>query len=483
MAISLPTFADTTSPSLRFYAVNAGYKDDSSSQNYDYIELERLSDSNLSLASYRIVYTNSSGNYGGEITFSDNLLLSAERLILGATVNPQFNTADGSYYIYNFGSSGLASTAGMLELYQGEAKIDEICWGKITCAANYPKFATKFEDNYSLVRCSDNCEEDVIYSSEKYYPEPNFEALSELTTTDNSAPEPSCEGIIITEIFSYYIDSVSEQFIELYNPTPNEIPLETCSIHYKNTTFKLKGLLASGVYYLLQDSELALTKNPTSFNLVSVEDSAGNVIDSVSYPHGQKKGASFALFEISSDSPFWRQSYFPTPNAANIYQEFQSCPSGKVINPTTGNCIKEANEAATTSCPAGKYLNPLTNRCKKIANATSLTPCKEGYERNPDTNRCRKIVTATTAELTPCKDGYERNPETNRCRKIRENTGESADYAPTPANESNYYNPKVFIATTAICVALVGGLIYVVYQYRQEIRKVFRNIIARFRKV
>jgi len=112
---------------MRFYAVNAGYKDDNSTQNYDFIELERLSESELSLAPYRIVYVNSAGNTAGEINFADNLVFATSRLVLGASISPQFTTAEGSFYLYNFGSSGIASTTGKLELYQGEDKIDEIC--------------------------------------------------------------------------------------------------------------------------------------------------------------------------------------------------------------------------------------------------------------------------------------------------------------------------------------------------------------------
>ncbi len=171
--LSAIVFADTESPPLlRFYAINAGYKDDSSNQNYDYIELERLTDSNLSLESYRIIYTNSSGNLAGEISFPKNTILLAERFVLGASVNPLFSN-DDSLLSYDFGNSGLAATAGKLELYQGEHKIDEICWGKLECSAHYSKFDTKYEDNYTLVRCTSDCTEGQDYSLQKYYPEPD----------------------------------------------------------------------------------------------------------------------------------------------------------------------------------------------------------------------------------------------------------------------------------------------------------------------
>lgn len=479
-----PAFAEQgdSPPLLQFYAINAGYKDDNSSQNFDFIELRRLIDSDLDLSPYRIVYTNSSNKLAGEITFADNLLLSAEQLVLGASASPQYSVADGSYYVYNYGSSGMASTAGKLELFQGETLIDQICWGKIECSANFTKFATKQEDNYSLVRCDVDCFEGKSYAAQKYYPELRLDSITEIVS-EPAIPEPSCDGVVISEIFSYYAEDVAEQFVELYNPTAEPIILDSCIVRYKTTTYPLGGEISPGAYYSFQNPNLSLTKNPTTQNEISIEDLNGRKITSASYPHGQKKGTSYALFDIGTDNPFWRQTFFSTPGEANIYQEFQSCPVGKVINTATGNCINEQQTTVTT-CPTGKYLNPLTGRCKNIETTSSLTPCKDGYERNPETNRCRKIATTASTELSPCKDGYERNPETNRCRKVRENTGDEAAYAPTPTEQGEtYYNPKIFIAVTAIVVAVLAGFAYVLYQYRLEIRKAFKAVSSRFHKV
>lgn len=462
--------------------MNAGYKNDESSQNYDFIELERTVDADLDLSSFRIVYINSSGNLAGEISFSEHLLLSTDYLILGAAISPQYSSAEGSYYLYNFGSAGLASTAGKLELYQDKHKIDEICWGKLECADNYAKFATKEDDNFSLVRCVKDCSE-RRFISEKHYPVLNLNSITEVALESSEEPTISCDGIIITEIYSNYINSVSEQFIELYNPSLAPIVLNSCFLRYKTTDYPLDGELKAGEYYIFQNPDLSLTKDPSSSNLVSIIDQEKQAITQINYPHGQKKGTSYALFDLGKDTHIWRQTYHITPSAANIYQEFKTCESGKVINPATGNCINQTTTTKTsTVCPAGKYLNPQTNRCKSISTVSSLTPCKEGYERNPETNRCRKKT--TTTEPVPCKEGYERNPETNRCRKIRENVGETAEYAPIPTEETKqYHNPKIFIATAAIATAILAGAIYIICQYRQNIRKALKAFGNRFRKV
>ena len=490
LAIAVPAvFAEDPSPEplLRLYAINAGYKDDESSQNYDFIELERLTESELSLASYRIIYTNSAGNQSGELTFSDQLVLVSDRFLLGSNNSPQYTGIEGDYFLYDFGSAGLASTAGKLELYQGEQKIDEVCWGKLECTDNYAKFATKADDNYSLVRCAVSCSDGRLYGPAKYYPDINPESIIEILPEQPDLPDAinACSGVVFSELYSNYQNDVLEQFVELFNPTPDPIILSDCYISYKNTVFPLSGELAPGAYYLFTDENLKLTKDPTSSNIVSLVNGNNDIEAQLEYPHGQKKGTSYAVFDITSEtSSFWRQTYQPTPGEPNIYQEFQSCEQGKVINPATGNCIKEnESESQPVTCPAGKYLNPLTNRCKTIEAATALTPCKEGYERNPETNRCRKISTSTATDPVPCKEGYERNPETNRCRKIRENTGETTAYAPKTDGEQSYQNSKIFIAIAAVITAILLGAAYIIYQYRREICKIFQNLRSKKRKV
>ena len=133
-------------------------------------------------------------------------------------------------------------------------------------------------------------------------------------------------------------------------------------------------------------------------------------------------------------------------------------------------------EAALKVCPEGKYLNILTGRCKNLPTATTVAACKDGYYRNPLTGRCKKIVTAT--EKT-CAEGYERNPETNRCRKIRANN--LSDFPVEEIKEESYDNPKIFIAIWALVALGILILIYVFFQFRQEIARFFAHRIFRHR--
>ena len=270
---------------MHFSAVNAGYKTDESSQNYDFIELYRPYDGEPHpLADYRIAHTNSSGNLAGEFTFGEYDYLAADYLVLGYKSSPQYQDADPKY-LYTFSSSGLASTAGKLELYYRDELIDEVCWGKLTCAQQFPKFATSEVNNRSII---------LLPDAELHYAEIDSTAIIEILP--ELPPLPSCPGLIITEIYSYYQEDSSEQFIELFNPTAADLPLDNCQLIYKKKTFPLSGTLSPGQYFAFQDDDLLLTKSPTKDIIISVIDANGDTIATATYGKKQKRGTSFAYF-------------------------------------------------------------------------------------------------------------------------------------------------------------------------------------------
>ena len=143
----------------------------------------------------------------------------------------------------------------------------------------------------------------------------------------------------------------------------------------------------------------------------------------------------------------WKVTYAPTPGAANNYQEFRTCEAGKVINEVTGNCVK------------------VTSIAEKF--------CKEGYFLNILTGRCNKMK---TVEEKTCKEGYELNPETNRCRKIKENTG--ANYSLEP---ETYEEKSSFVALYAVLGVVGVGILFLIWEFRQEIVKLWRKVFRRAR--
>jgi hypothetical protein len=139
---------------------------------------------------------------------------------------------------------------------------------------------------------------------------------------------------------------------------------------------------------------------------------------------------------------------------------------------------EKESETEEKPCASNQFRNPETGRCKLLSTTTSTqTPCKEGQERNPETNRCRNIVVASTP--TPCKEGQERNVETNRCRTITKmsdaNFGVQGIQAKADSGLAWYY-----WAGIAGAILLVLG--YALWEWREELKRVWQRLQARFAK-
>lgn len=430
-------------------ALNPGYTIDGDSNAGEFIELVNLTGAPLSLAGFSLTYTNSSGNTTPLIEFPEGSVLAGENLLMRYYNSPEANLSDLTYI------TQLALDTGPLELrYNGEL-VDTVCWtGKSPCR---PKFSSKSPT--SLVR---DLETDEFSHILNYQPafEPGRATLilPEPAVDEEIDPVPNsqsrCRVLEFTEIYTSFETSQSEQFIELYNPSGGAVPLDGCALRYKNKTYGLSGSIAAESYFAFYPGDrFFLTKNPTKSNQIDLINADGQVIDELIYPHGQKKSASYAKFYDANSVEDWHITYLRTPAAANQYQEFRTCPAGKVINPLTGNCINSASipNSSTGACPTGKYRNPLTGRCKSVAKSSSdLKPCAEGYERNPETNRCRKIAST--------------------------NTG--ADYALVP--DTGDIGTTTFVAFGIVTAIVLVGVVYIVLQYRREIMRMLRKIRQRF---
>jgi hypothetical protein len=254
-----------------------------------------------------------------------------------------------------------------------------------------------------------------------------------------------------SEVLSYYAETQGEQFVELHNNNAEQVLLDGCSLKYKNKLYPLTGVLRADEYVARWVNDFALTKNPTNVGVVELVDTDGTIVDKLEYPNGQRKGTAYALIGYdAAGKELWHTTYAVTAGAPNIYQEYKTCEEGKVINEETGNCVK-VTAVEEKTCGEGQYLNPLTGRCKAIETSTSST--------------------------TVCKEGYYLNEETGRCKKIVENTGTS--YA---LQNETYEENSSFIAIAAVGIVVVVGLIYVIFEFRKEIRKFFDKVFRRVRK-
>lgn len=445
------------SSDLIINAINPGYTDKDGTRDVgELIELRRTTPHTLSLAGYSVRYTNSSGNTTTLIDFSEGTELAGETLLMRLARTSSDEDTDLTY------STTLSMSNGAIELYYNDTVMDSVCWSDKKSSPCLEAFTSNnpttlvrlensniFEHLLVYVPSYDPSQPNLIFPPEPSVPEnPNEPA-------DDSTSQTTCYGLEITEIFTYYANDKSEQFLELHNPTNETISLDSCSLRYKKKTYALSGAILSDSYFIFspQTAEVpfTFTKNPTSTNTIELIDSNGRVIDLITYPHGQKKNASFAKFYDTKGEENWQTTYAITPATQNVYQEYQTCETGKTINPATGNCVKVTSTAsAQTDCPAGKYRNPLTGRCKNIdSSSTELKPCAEGYERNPETNRCRKITS----------------------------TNDGAGYALVP---NTYSDKKSFVAFGIVLILITCGVIYIIFQYRHELMRLARKIRQRF---
>lgn len=434
-------------PKFYIKAVNPGYTVDSVQNVGEMIEIGRNSDEMESLAGLTIGYTNSSGN---EAILAD---LSKYIWMAGETIQLHLASSPGSELAQVVYSKTLAFKAGPLKLFYDGEMIDSVCWtGKNGC---YNAFSSSKPT--TLVRNIETGDFEHVS---------NYESVSNgvLKENDSSGDDDSgsdgpgsgdsgdvvaskCRGMVFSEILSYYENSQSEQFVELYNGSTESVFLDGCSLRYKNKSYPLSGMVKPEGYFVRLASDFKLTKNPSTSNVLELIDANGEVLDRLEYFNGQRKGTSYAFVGYDgSGLEIWKTTYAPTPGEANNYQEFRTCEEGKVLNEATGNCVKMTT-LAEKICGPGQHLNILTGRCKKDDDSGLAKECKEGYYRNPETGRCKKIV---------------------------ENDG--ADYTLVP---ETYKEDSSFVALYLVLGVLGVGLVYIIYEFRHEIMRVVRKVMMR----
>ena len=426
-------------PQIYIRAVNPGYKIDGINNVGEMIEIARVGDPDawISLAGLAVGYTNSSGNFSVLLEFPEYSYMTGENILLRLASSPGAELANLTY------SKTLAMKGGLSLLMNGEV-VDEVCWtGKEDCQKTFASSRPT-----TLVRNLETGEfEHVLvyepeYDAGSYYVEASEETVEEATVK----AAPQCRGLQFSEILSYYETAKSEQFIEFYNSGQSAVILDGCRVRYKNKKYVLSGVVEPEGYYAYYPVGFSLTKNPTNSNKLEIVDVDEEVVDVLEYPNGQRKGTAYAwLGYDGGGGEIWKTTYAPTPGAPNNYQEFKTCEEGKVINKVTGNCVK-VTSVSEKVCQEGYYLNILTGRCKKMTVATEKT----------------------------CKEGYYLNPETNRCRKIKENKG--ADYSLEP---ESYEESSSFVALYAVLGVMGVGLIYLGWEFRSEIKKLWGKIWRR----
>lgn len=434
-------------PGIVIYSYNPGFSDPYVGE---FVELRKLHTDSISLAGLSIIYEASSGSEYTVLEFDENHEMVGESLLLRLASSDEIKNAEDASLVADLTyTRNMAQSAGRIKLKYLNEEIDSLCWG-LKETGCYAAFKTgKKNPPTTLVRdLSEDEIGDFAFLTDYV---PSFDSLKPglaVKETPEEVVEPQCRTLEFTELYTYYETSATEQFVEIYNSGDDEVKLDGCFVNYKGKNYALHKQIEAKKFlavYPFREWGLALTKNPTSTNKISLVDVDGETVDSLTYYSGQKKGVSLAKVQLDGKLS-WGQTYDLTAGAENVYQKFKTCPVGKVINLETGNCVNEVQPVVTlAACPEGKYRNPLTGRCKSYA------------------------TTASTA-LKPCAEGYERNPETNRCRKIVANTG--ADY---PVVTGTFEEKTELTSIYAIATVVVAGLGYIAFQYKEELANLFRK--------
>lgn len=363
----------------------------------------------------------------------------------------------------------------MLLLDASGAEVDRLGWGEV--AEGYPAVPSselvsgsvlqrKQIDN--VMQDTDKDDEDFIVTAEIIIHASNiYEEEAAIVEPPLSVDTVSCDGVVINEIGA----NITEQFVELYNPTDELVPTLGCLLQTNRST-KTHTLtqeeLGAGEYLviLIADTELTLTKT-TSGTVELWSSDASTKADTVSYSN-LKTETSWSRFMDG-----WRQTYAVTPGEENVDQPYLPCDDGYYRNMETGRCNKVVIEKPLAACAPDQYRNPETGRCKKTVVST-LTPCKEGQERNPETNRCRSVLGASTTRK-PCKENQYRSEETNRCRNLPATSVPDAAFAVQPVEDTG---------ATFVGWWVLGGLAllavgYGVWEWRREVINILHKLLRR----
>jgi hypothetical protein len=183
---------------------------------------------------------------------------------------------------------------------------------------------------------------------------------------------PYCTPILLNEIS--FADP--EKFVEVINESDEIVDLSYCAVRRGNNLLTMSGELLPGALksFNVVGSTLAQSNSAVNIRIYDLVDEVEIMENRIAYK-AVKTGASWAYFD-DEEQVGWLQTFAPTPGQPNVYQQFQTCEAGKIINVNTGNCILIASEPAP--CPVGQYRNPETGRCKKLAGETStLTACQD----------------------------------------------------------------------------------------------------------
>ncbi len=190
----------------------------------------------------------------------------------------------------------------------------------------------------------------------------------------NPAPSPTnSPDLLITELFpdpAAPLTDAADEFIEIYNPNPFAIDLNSYSIK-TGSTLSTKHLLASTViqpnsYVALKSASTKIALANAGSSVALFDPSGGQIGATITYPKAET-GASWAR-----NDDVWSWSATPTPAAANIITAI-TAPSAASSAAKTGTTTtkKSTTSKTTTTKPKASTAPKAT---KATATKTTSSP-------------------------------------------------------------------------------------------------------------
>lgn len=376
LTLCLPVSLLASTKTLLITEVQTG---SSTSASEEFVEIHNSSSGDIDLSGWSMYYKSATGtSWTKKASVLSGIIKSGDFWVFAANL-----TGNTSF------SSGLSGTGGNLQIRDKLGNVvDQFGWGNANASLGGPasisaggqsmyrlyNFETKFFSN------TDNNFADFDIADS-----PTPSKLPQLEQIDQDTEVAVYPKLELSEIFpdpvSPLVDT-SDEFIEIYNPSDQEVDL---------SAWKLKD--ESGEEYLIKDKSIAakarlaifapeskITLNNTG-DVISLLDPNGSLVDESADYENAEPGLSW-----SKIGGVWQWGVGPTPSAENadVYIEDTLVPAS-AVNKVKKTASKKSTPK-TTSKSATKASSQKANKLQSSSPGSSSTPELQTESKSSGTN-------------------------------------------------------------------------------------------------
>lgn len=335
MLLALPIFLAVFF--VLFYRVDANSSQDSliinevlinGNNGEEFIELYNNSTSDIPLQGWYFNYYSSSRDWNSPYRskeFPVEANIKAKDFYIIGLKGFDLSKANWQPYITDQLSNSNGSVAIFKNnIFSKDAVVDVFAWGVVGSVKEI-KEAPVSKIGFSLGRIDGKNTNDNSKDFAEQEPTPGQEN-KKIEEKIPDPPKAYSDKIQITELFPNPFNSKYEEYIELYNGTPEKIDLvgwtlRDASMSGKHTFLK-SSIIEARKYLAVFKNEFSFALNNSGEESVTLFDPNGKEVSSVSYD-GSKQNASYDFDGID-----WHWSKFLTPGEENI---FNNQPYGTVV--------------------------------------------------------------------------------------------------------------------------------------------------------